>query len=44
MGVSDDEIAQLGTLYWYTIEFGACKEGENYKSYGAGIASSIGEC
>ena len=43
LGASDVQIAQLGALYWYTLQFGACKEGNKTLAYGAGIASSIGE-
>jgi len=43
LGNTDENIAKLGALYWYTIEFGACKEGDDIKAYGAGIASSIAE-
>lgn len=42
-GATDEQIAQMGTLYWYTIEFGSVIEHGKYKPYGAGIASSIGE-
>jgi len=30
-------------LYWFTLEFGACLEGDQRLGYGAGIASSISE-
>lgn len=43
LGASDEQVAQLGTLYWFTLEFGACLEGEKRLGYGAGIASSISE-
>jgi phenylalanine-4-hydroxylase len=42
LGASDEEVAKLGTLYWFTLEFGVCKEGNHVLGYGAGIASSIG--
>lgn len=30
-------------MYWYTVEFGAVREGDDIKAFGAGILSSYGE-
>lgn len=43
LGATDEQVSHLGTLYWYTLEFGACLEGDKRLGYGAGIASSIEE-
>ena len=34
---------RLARLYWYTVEFGLVRAGEELKLYGAGIVSSYGE-
>ena len=33
----------LARLYWYTVEFGLIRDGNDLKLYGAGIVSSYGE-
>lgn len=38
-----EAIAQIGRLYWYTVEFGLIKEAGQTKIYGGGILSSPGE-
>jgi len=43
LGASDHEVKRLGAIYWFTVEFGMCKEDDALKAYGAGIMSSFGE-
>ena len=33
----------VARIYWYSVEFGLCREGGEVKIFGAGLASSFGE-
>ena len=43
LGATDAQIAMLGSIYWFTIEFGLCMENDQIKFYGAGPGGSFGE-
>lgn len=40
---SEDAIAMIARLYWYTVEFGLIQEPGGLRIYGGGILSSVGE-
>ncbi len=40
---TDQQLEELGRLYWFTVEFGLVEHEGSAKAYGAGLLSSFGE-
>jgi phenylalanine-4-hydroxylase len=39
----EQQLIELGRLYWWTVEFGLIEEGSEIKAFGAGLLSSFSE-
>ena len=40
---TEEELTQMARLFWFTVEFGLCREDGRTKVYGSGLISSAGD-
>ncbi|KAG0016416.1 hypothetical protein BGZ80_009241 [Entomortierella chlamydospora] len=43
LGASYRDMKRLTAIYWFTVEFGLCRQGDQIRAYGGGLLSSFGE-